>query len=117
MSATSPITTNSTVVLETSDYALADLSGNSRGALFCAFMSIAGPIFVPTTPVPGGYSIAIPPGVSWQTYVVPTSCNEKITDETTATGPAILEVVFGRIGDVRRVPQVAATKFGSGREM
>lgn len=93
MSTTGPITTNSTTILETSGYVLTDPSDNSGGALFGALMSITGPIFVPATPVPGGYNVAIPPGVSRQAYVVLTSCNEKVRDETTAAGLAILEVV------------------------
>jgi hypothetical protein len=95
VSATGLITTNSTIILETSGYVLTDPSGNSGGALFGAFMSITGPIFVPATPVPGGYSVVVPPGISGQTYVVLTACNEKVTDETTAAGPAIVEVVSG----------------------
>jgi len=95
VSATGPITTNSTIILETSGYVLTDPSGKSGGALFGAFMSITGPIFVPATPVLGGYSVVVPPGVSGQTYVVLTACNEKVTDEATAAGPAILEVVAG----------------------
>lgn len=93
VNATAPITVNSTIVLETSGYVLIDPNGNSGGALFGAFMSITGPIFVPATPVTGGYSVVVPPGVSGQTYVVLTACNEKVTDETTAAGPATIEVV------------------------
>ena len=74
---------------------LTDPSGNFADALFGAFMSITGPIFAPANPVPGGYSVVVPPGLSGQTYVVLTACNEKVTDETTAAGPAILEVVSG----------------------
>ena len=117
MSATGPITTNSTIILETSGYVLTDLSGKPGGALFGAFMSITGPIFVPAAPVPSEYSVVVPLGVSGQTYVVLTACNEKVTDETTAAGPAILEVAAGRMDNVRRAPQVAVTKFRSGREM
>src|SRR2546423_4028893 len=83
-----PITNNSTIVLETSGYILTDPSGNSGGALFGAFMSVTGPIFMPATPVLGGYSVVVPPDVSGQTYVVLTACNEKVTDETTAAGAA-----------------------------
>lgn len=95
MNSATPITVNSTIVLETSGYVLTDPSGNSGGALFGAFPTITGPIFVPATPVPGGYSVMVPPGVSGQTYVLLTSCNEKVTDETTAAGPAIIEIVVG----------------------
>jgi hypothetical protein len=94
VNATTPITVNSTIVLETPGYVLADPNGKSGGALFGAFMSTTGPIFVPATPVTDGYSVVVPPGVSGQTYVLLTACNEKVTDETTAAGPAIIEVVI-----------------------
>jgi hypothetical protein len=93
VNATNSITVNSTIVLETPGYVLADPNGKSGGALFGAFMSITGPISVPATPVIGGYSVMVPPGVSGQTYVLLTACDEKVTDETTAAGPAIIEVV------------------------
>lgn len=72
---------------------LTDPSGTSGGTLFGAFLSITGPIFVPATSVQGGYSVVVPPGVGGQTYVLLTACNERVTDETTAAGPAIIEVV------------------------
>jgi hypothetical protein len=93
VNAPAPITVNSTIVLETPGYVLTDPNGNSGGALFGAFMSMTGPIFVPAAPVTGGYRVTVPPDVSGQTYVVLTACNEKVTDETTAAGPAIIEVV------------------------
>jgi hypothetical protein len=93
VNSTTPITVNSTVVLETNGYVLIDPSGNSGGALFGAFLSITGPIFVPATPVSGGYSVVVPAGVSGQTYVLLTACNETVTDDTTVAGPAIIEVV------------------------
>ena len=91
-STTDPITVGSTITLETPGYVLTDPNGQTGGALFGAFMSITGPIFVPATPVSGGYSVTVPAGVSGQTYVVLTACSEKVTDDTTAAGPAIVEV-------------------------
>jgi hypothetical protein len=95
---------------------LTDPSGKSGGALFGAFVSVTGPIFMPAAPVSGGYIVTVPPGVSGQTYVMLTACNEKVTDEMTAVGPTILEVVAGWMGNGRRAP-LAVTKFGSGQEM
>ncbi len=65
--------------------------------MFGAFMTILGPLFVPATPVHAGgtfigYQVTVPAGVAGQTYVVLTACNEKVTDDTTAAGPAIVEV-------------------------
>ena len=88
-----PITTGSTITLETQGYVLTDPEGRAGGQLFGAFMTVTGPIFVPATAVTGGYSVVVPDGVNGQTYVVLTACNEKVTDETTAAGPAILEIV------------------------
>lgn len=87
-----PVTVGSTIVLETAGYVLTDPNGATGGALFGAFMSITGPIFVPASPVVGGYSVTVPPGVAGQTYVVLTACNETVSDDTTAAGPAIVEV-------------------------
>ena len=93
VNATTPITVGSTITLETPGYVLTDPSGRAGGALFGAFMTILGPLFVPATPVAGGYQVTVPAGVAGQTYVVLTACNETVTDDTTAAGPAIVEVV------------------------
>ncbi|PTB47249.1 hypothetical protein M431DRAFT_11968, partial [Trichoderma harzianum CBS 226.95] len=45
-----------------------------------------------TPPVNGGFSITIPKGFAGQTYVVLTTCNESVSDDTTAAGPAILQI-------------------------
>ena len=86
------IKVNSTIVLQTSGYVLADPSATNSTQLYGAFITVAGPIFVNTTRVPGGYRLVVPPGVNGQVYVVLTACNERLSDATTAAGPAIVEV-------------------------
>jgi hypothetical protein len=90
--ATGPVKSGQTVTLSTPNYVLTDPNGNSNGQLYGAFMTPTGPIFVPATAVAGGYSVVIPTGVNGQTYVILTACNEKVNDETTAAGPAIIEI-------------------------
>lgn len=87
-----PIKTNNTIVLRTSGYVLADPSATNSTQLYGAFLTVTGPVFVNTTRVTGGYSLVVPPGVNGQSYVVLTACNEKVTDATTAAGPAIVEI-------------------------
>jgi Ferritin-like domain len=87
-----PIKTNSTIVLQTPGYVLSGPSASNSSQLYGAFITVTGPIFVNATPVPGGYSLVVPPGVMGQSYVVLSACNEKITDTTIAAGPAIVEI-------------------------
>lgn len=48
---------------------------------------------MPATAVTGtGYSVVIPESVNGMTFVLLTACNERVNDETTAAGPAIIEV-------------------------
>lgn len=47
---------------------------------------------IQATAVAGGYSVVVPAGINGQTYVLLTACNEQVNDETTAAGPAIIEV-------------------------
>ncbi len=60
--------------------------------IYAAFIAVTGPTFVPATPVNGGFSVTIPKGFAGQTYAVLTSCNETVSDDTVAAGPAIIEV-------------------------
>lgn len=90
--ATGPVKSGQTVTLSTPNYVLTDPSGSTSGQLYGAFITPTGPIFVPATAVAGGYSVVIPVGLNGQTYVVLTACNEAVNDETTAAGPAIIEI-------------------------
>lgn len=55
-------------------------------------MTPTGPVFVPATAVAGGYSVVVPVGVNGQVYVILSACNKRVNDETTAAGPAIIEI-------------------------
>ncbi len=85
-----PITAGSTVTLLTPGYTLKPVSDST--AVYAAFIAVTGPTFVPATPVNGGYSVTIPTGFSGQSYAVLTGCNTTVTDDTTAAGPALIEV-------------------------
>jgi Ferritin-like domain len=87
-----PIKAKSTIVLQTTGYVLADPSTTNSTQLYGAFITVTGPIFANATRVPGGYSLVVPQGVNGQSYAVLTSCNERVSDATTAAGPAIVEI-------------------------
>lgn len=87
---TGTISAGTTITLNTPGYVLQPVNGASQ--LYGAFITVTGPIFVPATAVNGGYSVVVPKGVAGQTYVVLTGCNEAVTDDTVAAGPAIVEV-------------------------
>jgi hypothetical protein len=88
------VSTGSTITLLTKGYELKPKDGSAQ--LYGAFITVTGPIFVPATPVDGGYSVVIPAGVAGQSYVVLTPCNDKVTDDTVVAGPAIVEVCIDR---------------------
>ncbi|KAL7904472.1 ferritin-like domain-containing protein [Trichoderma velutinum] len=84
-----PVTTGATVTLLTPGSILKVEKGVQ---IYAAFIAVTGPIFVPAKPVNGGFSVTIPKGFAGQTYVVLTTCNESVSDDTTAAGPAIIEI-------------------------
>lgn len=81
-----PVKTGDTVTLETSGYVL------KGKTVYAAFIAVTGPTFVEAKPVDGGFQVEIPKGFYGQTYVVLTGCNEAVTDDTVAAGPAIIEI-------------------------
>jgi len=87
---TMPIKAGSVVTLLTPGYTLKPVTG--LPTIYAAFISVTGPTFVVATPVAGGFSVTIPKGFNGQSYAVLTSCNETVTDDTTAVGPALIEV-------------------------
>lgn len=80
----------STIKLLTTGYTLKAAQGVAT--IYAAFISVTGPTFVVATPVDGGFQVTVPKGFSGQSYAVLTSCNETVSDDTTAAGPAIIEV-------------------------
>lgn len=85
-----PVKAGSVVTLSTPGYVLQPASG--AATIYAAFISVTGPTFVVATPVEGGFSVTIPVGFNGQSYAILTSCNDTVTDDTTAAGPAIIEV-------------------------
>jgi hypothetical protein len=85
-----PVKTGSVVTLLTPGYTLKPVTGTAT--IYAAFISVTGPTFTVATPVSGGFSVTIPAGFYGQSYAVLTSCNETVTDDTIAAGPAIIEV-------------------------
>ena len=86
-----PIRSGDTILLLTPGFQL--WPEDSKGSIYAAFITIAGPIFaVPTVAAGEGYKVTVPQGVNGQTYVVLTGCSEYVNDETIAAGPAIVEV-------------------------
>ncbi|KAK4086381.1 ferritin ribonucleotide reductase-like protein [Purpureocillium lilacinum] len=84
-----PVKTGDTVTLLTPDYTLKGAEGQK---VYAAFIAVTGPTFVEATPVQGGFSVKIPEGFAGQSYVVLTGCNDTVTDDTVAAGPAIIEI-------------------------
>ncbi|KAG9254835.1 Ferritin/ribonucleotide reductase [Emericellopsis atlantica] len=83
------IKTGSTVTLQTPDYTVVAPEG---GKIFAAFIAVTGPTFVEATAVDGGFTVEIPEGFAGQTYAVLTGCNKGVSDDTTAAGPALIEI-------------------------
>jgi hypothetical protein len=87
---TGTIKSGSTITLETPGYVLAAADG--KAPIYGAFITVTGPIFVPATPVAGGFTVVVPAGVNGQSYVVLTGCSDTVNDDTIAAGPAIVEI-------------------------
>ncbi|KAG8668474.1 hypothetical protein FPOAC2_07761 [Fusarium poae] len=83
------VVTGSTVTLLTPGYAVEAADGQK---VYAAFIAVTGPTFVEAKPVDGGFTVEIPEGFAGQTYVVLTSCNTAVSDDTVAAGPAIIEI-------------------------
>lgn len=83
------VVTGSTVTLMTPGYTVEAAKGQK---VYAAFIAVTGPTFVEAMPVDGGFTVEIPEGFAGQTYVVLTSCNTAVSDDTVAAGPAIIEV-------------------------
>ncbi|KAL5349600.1 hypothetical protein ACLOAV_005895 [Pseudogymnoascus australis] len=86
----SVVKAGSTIKLLTTGYTLKAAQGVTN--IYAAFISVTGPTFVVATPVDGGFQVTVPKGFSGQSYAVLTSCNETVSDDTTAAGPAIIEI-------------------------
>ena len=54
-----------------------------KGPVYAAFVTVTGPIFVEVKHVGSGYQVTIPKGVNGQSYIILTSCKDKVSDDTT----------------------------------
>ncbi|KAL8812831.1 MAG: hypothetical protein Q9200_000721 [Gallowayella weberi] len=90
------VTAGTKITLSTPDYTVKAADGKSQ--IYAAFITVTGRVFTEATPVDGGFTLIVPTApegsapVSGQSYVVLTGCNTTVTDETTAAGPAVVEV-------------------------
>ncbi|KAI4159642.1 MAG: hypothetical protein LQ342_006409 [Letrouitia transgressa] len=90
------ITSGTKITLLTPGYTLKAADGHSP--IFGAFITVTGPVFAEATPVDGGFSLTVPTApegtapIAGQSYVVLTACNETVSDNTVAAGPAIVEI-------------------------
>ncbi|KAL8953479.1 MAG: hypothetical protein Q9222_000683 [Ikaeria aurantiellina] len=96
------ITSGTEITLLTPGYTVKPADGVSQ--VYAAFITVTGQVFTEATPVDGGYSLTVPEApegtapLAGQSYVVLTGCNTTVTDETTAAGPAVLELAPAFMG-------------------
>ncbi|KUJ23325.1 Ferritin/ribonucleotide reductase-like protein [Mollisia scopiformis] len=84
------IVSGQTITLETLGYVLQAADENTP--IYAAFITVTGPIYSDAMAIEGGFTTVVPNGVNGQSYVVLTACKDRITDDTVAAGPAIVEV-------------------------
>ncbi|OCK75682.1 hypothetical protein K432DRAFT_429248 [Lepidopterella palustris CBS 459.81] len=91
--ASGDVKTNSTIILDTEGYFLVEPQGENI-PIYAAWISVTGPTFVPATLL-GNNKIqtTVPEGFHGQSYLVITSCNDSVSDDTVTAGPALVEVV------------------------
>ncbi|KAL8680489.1 MAG: hypothetical protein Q9186_003332 [Xanthomendoza sp. 1 TL-2023] len=84
------------ITLSTPDYTVKAADGKSQ--IYAAFITVTGFVFADATPVDGGFTLTVPTApeggapITGQSYVVLTGCNTTVTDDTTAAGPAVVEI-------------------------
>jgi len=84
---TDKLYTGSSITVQSADTSLS-------GDVYAAFVTVTGPVFTTIAPwgAPGGYNVVIPAGVHGQSYLVLTSNNTAVSDDTTLSGPAIVPI-------------------------
>ncbi|KAI6717179.1 hypothetical protein PZA11_001719 [Diplocarpon coronariae] len=87
---TGPIKSGDDIELLTPGYNLLAKDGSSP--IYAAFVSVTGPIYTDVMAIEGGFKVKVPTGINGQSYVVLTGCDDKVTDDTVAAGPAIVEI-------------------------
>ncbi|OCL09197.1 hypothetical protein AOQ84DRAFT_388348 [Glonium stellatum] len=86
-------TSNGTITLDTQGFVLVE-PPDQNIPIYAAWISVTGPTFVPAT-LMGNNKIqtTVPSGFHGQSYLVITSCNDSISDDTVIAGPAIVEIL------------------------
>jgi hypothetical protein len=86
-----PVMNGSTITLDTTEDLLTQYSNK---ALYCAWISVTGPTFVPAQISSSCESVTckVPDGFHGQSYVVLTGGMDMVTDDTVIAGPAIVEI-------------------------
>lgn len=99
LATTGTIKPGSKITVTTPGYVLAPKS--ARAKLYAAFVSVTGPVFVDLVDVDvqgekgRGFEVKVPEeGVAGQSYLLLSSCKERVSDDTIVAGPLIVEVRF-----------------------
>lgn len=78
------------IIVKTPGYVLKPK--DSKATLTGAFITAAGPIFVPVFAAYGGFAADVPAVIAGQSYFVICNCKDKVSDDTIVAGPVIVEV-------------------------
>ncbi|KAF2754472.1 Ferritin/ribonucleotide reductase [Pseudovirgaria hyperparasitica] len=89
LSSTDALKTGSTVEFTASGYSV-----TGDVPLYAAWIAVTGPTFAPVTVGSDGktFSTTVPEGFHGQSYLVLTTCSDKVTDDTTTAGPLLVEI-------------------------
>jgi hypothetical protein len=68
------------------------VNSSNYQCIYAAFITVLGPIFVDVKVTGSDFEVIVPEGINGQSYVVLTSSNTEVTDDTTIAGPAIIEI-------------------------
>jgi hypothetical protein len=87
---TGTVKSGDVITILTSGYTLA--AANGKDPINAAFITVTGPFISEATPTNGGFSVTVPKGINGQSYLVLTSCSDKVTGDTIKAGPLILKI-------------------------
>lgn len=74
----------------TPNYSLVAVDG--KAPIYAAFITVTGPLISEATPIEGGFKVTVPKGINGQSYLVLTSCSDRVTDDYIKAGPLIVEI-------------------------
>ncbi|KAK2767734.1 hypothetical protein FQN54_003892 [Arachnomyces sp. PD_36] len=81
--------------------------------VYAAFVAVTGPVFTPVEHTGSGYSVTVPPGIAGQSYVLLTSSQTNVTDDTVLAGPGIVEVGTPTTTDPMASPSMSSSPTGT----